>query len=71
LLTFELFVFDGSPDHKPVGIVRVRNAISLSEDNDSFTARYAVDFIAPDGQLESNIDTGKYTATRVKVLPLQ
>ena len=70
LLTFELFAFD--PERKEaVGIVRVRNAITLSADNNSFTSRYVVDFIAPDGTVESGIDTGGYSATRVKVMSVK
>lgn len=68
-LTFELFVFD--EQKTPAGIVRVRNAIRLADDNNSFTSRYEVDFIAPDGTVEAAIDTGTYTGTRVKVIPVR
>jgi hypothetical protein len=68
LLTFELFVFN--PDHTPAGMVRVRCAIVAVPGSNQFTAQYKVDFIAPDGTVESGIDTGTFTGTRVKVLPL-
>lgn len=69
LLTFELFVFN--PDHTPAGKVRVRCAIVVFTGSDKLTAQVAVDFIAPDGTEEKNIDTGTFTGTRIKTLPLQ
>lgn len=63
--TFQLFVFD--PDGNAVGKVQVRNSIHL-DSADHFTAVYAVDFLAPDGSIESNIDTGTYEGTRIAVV---
>jgi hypothetical protein len=68
-LTFELFTFN--PDRTPAGIIRVRNSIRLSQDDQQLTARYAVDFIAPDGTVEATIDTGTYSGTRIRGLPVQ
>jgi hypothetical protein len=68
-LTFQLFVFDDK--QQPAGMVRVRNTIIVTDqENTRFTARYAVDFIAPDGTVEMNIDTGTYEGRRIKVLPV-
>jgi hypothetical protein len=68
-LTFQLFVFDEKKD--PAGMVRVRNVITITDqENTRFTSRYAVDFIAPDGAVEMNIDTGTYEGRRIKVLPV-
>jgi hypothetical protein len=68
-LTFQLFVFDDK--QQPAGMVRVRNTITVTDqENNRFTARYAVDFIAPDGTVEMNIDTGTYEGRRIKVLPV-
>jgi hypothetical protein len=67
-LTFELFVFD--PETKaPAGRVRVRCAIRLSGDGDTFAADSVVDFIAPDGSVAEGIDSGPFSGTRVKVVP--
>jgi hypothetical protein len=68
-LTFELFVFD--PETKePVGIIRVRVAIRLLS-RDELVGDTAVDFIAPDGTVEENIDGGPLTGKRVKVRPVK
>lgn len=69
LLTFELFVFN--PDHTPAGMVRVRCEIVVFAGSDKLTGKAAVDFIAPDGTEEKNIDTGTFNGTRVKTLPLK
>lgn len=67
-LTFELFVFD--PQTKaPAGRVRVRCAITLSEDGNSFTAQSLVDFIEPGGTIIEAVDSGPFTGTRVTVVP--
>ncbi len=66
-LTFELFVFD--PDKKPVGIVRVRVAIRLLN-RDELVGDTTVDFIAPDGKVDENIDGGPFSGKRVKVRPI-
>lgn len=63
-LTFELFVFD--PDKKPVGIVRVRVAIRLLN-RDELVGDTTVDFIAPDGTIERDIDGGPFSGKRIKV----
>ncbi len=68
-LTFELFVFD-PVTKQPAGRVRVRAAIRLSDDGDSLTANTVVDFIAPDGSVAEGVDSGPFTATRVKVVPV-
>ncbi len=68
-LTFELFVFD--PETKlPAGRVRVRNNITLSADGDSFTSDSVVDFITPDGMVIEGVDSGPFSGTRVKVVPI-
>jgi hypothetical protein len=67
-LTFELFVFDAGTK-EPAGRVRVRCAIRLSDDGDSLTANTLVDFIAPDGSVAEAVDSGPFSATRVKVVP--
>lgn len=68
-LTFELFVFD--PETKqPAGRVRVRNNITLSTDGDSFTSDSVVDFITPDGMVIEGVDSGPFSGTRVKVVPI-
>lgn len=67
-LTFELFAFD--PEKKePVGIVRVRVAIRLLS-RDELVGETTVDFIAPDGTIEKDIDGGPFSGKRVKVRPL-
>lgn len=68
-LTFELFVFD-PVTKQPAGRVRVRAAIKLSDDGDSLTANTVVDFIAPDGSVAEGVDSGPFTGTRVKVVPV-
>lgn len=69
LLTFELFVFD--PETKqPAGRVRVRCAITLSADGDSFEADSVVDFITPDGTVIEGVDSGPFSGSRVKVVPI-
>jgi hypothetical protein len=68
-LTFELFVFDPATK-EPVGRVRVRCNIRLSDDGDAFTASSVVDFIAPDGSVAEAVDSGPFTGTRVKVVPI-
>ena len=69
LLTFELFVFD--PETKqPAGRVRVRCAITLSADGDSFQADSVVDFITPDGMVIEGVDSGPFSGSRVKVVPI-
>ena len=65
LSTFQLFVFD--PDGNAAGMVQVRSAITL-DNQDHFTATYAVDFIAPDGSVETGIDSGSYEGTRLAVV---
>lgn len=68
-LTFELFVFD--PETKqPAGRVRVRNNITLSADGNSFTSDSVVDFITPDGMVIEGVDSGPFSGTRVKVVPI-
>jgi hypothetical protein len=68
-LTFELFVFDPGTK-EPVGRVRVRCAIHLAADGDSFTGDTVVDFIAPDGSVAEGVDSGPFSGTRVKVVPI-
>jgi hypothetical protein len=68
-LTFELFVFDPGTK-EPAGRVRVRCAITLAADGDSFTANTVVDFIAPDGSVAEGVDSGPFSGTRVKVVPI-
>ncbi len=68
-LTFELFVFD--PGTKaPAGRVRVRCAITLSPDGETFAADSVVDFITPDGEIIEGVDSGPFSGTRVKVVPI-
>lgn len=64
ITAFQLFVFDENGD--AAGMVQVRSALYL-DSSDHFTATYAVDFIAPDGSVESGIDSGSYEGTRVIV----
>lgn len=66
-LTFELFVFDEKKE--PAGIVRVRVAIRLLSRNE-LVGETAVDFIAPDGTVEKDIDGGPLSGKRVKVRPV-
>lgn len=68
LLTFELFVFDPATGES-VGRVRVRNYIRLTG-ADTFTSSNVVDFIEPDGNVIEGIDSGIYTATRVRARAL-
>ena len=65
ILTFELFVFNPETG-EPVGRVRVRNLIR-TEGRDKFTSSYAVDFIEPDGTVLEDIDSGIFTATRMRL----
>lgn len=65
ILTFELFIFDPETSES-VGRVRVRNLIRLNG-NDKFTADSAVDVIEPDGTVIEGVDTGIYTATRMRI----
>lgn len=65
LLTFELFVFDPMTGES-VGRVRVRNYIRTNGRN-NFTSYNVVDFIEPDGTVIEGIDSGVYTAERVRV----
>jgi hypothetical protein len=64
VLTFELFAFD--PDGNEVGRVRVRNAISLTDD-DHFSADSVVDFIELDGTVIEAIAGGSYTGVRMQL----
>jgi hypothetical protein len=65
LLTFELFVFDPETGDS-VGRVRVRNFIRL-QGNNKLISYNAVDFIEPDGNEIPDIDSGIYTADRMRV----
>ena len=64
LLTFELFIFDPATG-ETVGRVRVRNFIRIT-DPSSFTSNNVVDFIEPDGNVIEGIDSGTFTAERVR-----
>ena len=65
-LTFELFVFD--ENRQPVGKVRVKCSIQLVSD-DQLTGEGSVDFIEPDGNVISDIDSTPFTGTRVRIVP--
>jgi hypothetical protein len=65
LLTFELFVFDPETG-EAVGRVRVRNFIRMNNSH-NFVSFNLVDFIEPDGNVIEAIDSGIFTAERVKV----
>jgi hypothetical protein len=65
VLTFELFVFDPETGDS-VGRVRVRNFIRMQGQN-KLISYNAVDFIEPDGNEIPDIDSGIYTADRMRV----
>lgn len=60
--TFELFIFEA--DHTPAGRIRVRETITLI-DNDHLTGIAVADLLLPDGTIIENIDNGPMTGTRV------
>lgn len=62
--TFELFIFN--PDGSKAGRIRVRETITLTDEN-HFTGFSVADIILPDGEVIENIDNGPITGTRVSV----
>lgn len=66
--TFELFIFN--PDRTPAGIIRVRETLTLVDEN-NLTGFTVADLILPDGTLIENIDNGPVTGTRVRVRPIR
>jgi hypothetical protein len=66
LLTFQLFVFENGV---ATGQVRVRAEIWKVTLN-TFEAKYAVDLIDPDGNVIPGVDTGTFSARRIRVAPL-
>ena len=66
--TFELFIFN--PDRSPAGIIRVRETLTLVDEN-NLTGFTVADLILPDGTLIENIDNGPVTGTRVRVRPIR
>ncbi len=62
--TFELFLFDQS--RNSIGRVRVRAAAMLN-DADHISGKFAADFIAPNGQVTPNVNSGTFTGTRLKL----
>jgi len=63
-VTFELFIFN--PDGTTAGRIRVRESITLTDEN-HFTGFSVADIILPDGELIENIDNGPIEGTRVSV----
>jgi len=61
---FQLFVFDENREY--AGMVRVRGTLSLSGE-DRITGKFAVDFLAPDGTVEADIDLSDAVGVRVKL----
>lgn len=61
---FQLFVFD--ENHEYAGMVRVRGTLALGAD-DKITGKFAVDFLAPDGTVEADIDLSDAVGVRVKL----
>jgi|GEM_PF-3156047 len=66
--TFELFIFEA--DHTPAGRIRVRETITLI-DNDHLTGIAVADLLLPDGTIIENIDTAPITGTRIGILPVK
>lgn len=66
--TFELFIFN--PDRSPAGIIRVRETLKLTDDN-NLTGFAVADIILPDGTLIEDIDHGTVTGRRVRVAPVR
>ena len=50
----------------PPGHIRIRNLIRVNG-NDKFSANSEVDVIEPDGTVIENIDSGIYTAARIRL----
>jgi hypothetical protein len=51
------------------GTARIRTTIHL-DDPDHISGQAAVDLIAPDGGIQSNIDVSPLAGIRVKVIPV-
>jgi hypothetical protein len=65
--TFELFIFE--PDGAPAGRIRVRETISVINEN-RFEGFSVADLILPDGTLIENIDNGPIHGRRIVVVPI-
>jgi hypothetical protein len=61
---FQLFVFDENREY--AGMVRVRGTLTVATE-DKITGRFAVDFIAPDGSVEQDIDVSDAVGVRLKL----
>ena len=66
--TFELFIFN--PDGSPAGRIRVRETITLTDDN-HFTGVAIADLLLPDGEIIENIDTSPIVGTRVSIVKVR
>jgi len=66
--TFELFIFN--PDTSTAGRIRVRETITLVDEN-HFTGIAVADLLLPDGEIVENIDTSPINGVRVSIVQVK